>query len=116
MLLNGVKSDSASERTINHSHHAEPTDSPIWFDMYWLYCNHCKEVFDLWKYDDMKDTSHAGHDTRYLSDQETDDAALACAREGCLDEEFLSGVVTAKQEEVRDYVSGLTPTKTGGNS
>jgi len=52
----------------------------------WRYCERCKQVFDLWKYDSLEDAGHEGHKLRMLTDEEYAEALKECEEHGCFEE------------------------------
>ena len=50
----------------------------------YLYCNDCKQIIDLWKYDKKKDCFCLNHDSRFLKDKkELKEAIDSCFENGC---------------------------------
>jgi hypothetical protein len=49
------------------------------------YCQDCEEYFDLWKYGDIEDTGHDGHNWRYVTKAELKQCVQDCEEEGCFE-------------------------------
>lgn len=52
-----------------------------------LYCGDCECFMDLWKYDTVEDTGHAGCRWRSVTPQELAECIADCRQAGCFEEE-----------------------------
>ena len=55
----------------------------------YIYCEDCKEFVDLWKYEEIENTSHEGCNWRFVTTEELKGCVEDCKEEGCFDEVVL---------------------------
>ncbi len=55
----------------------------------YVFCEDCKMVVDLWKYDSIDDAGHAECNWRHLTEEELPEAVADCEEAGCFDENRL---------------------------
>ena len=69
---------------------------------YYLYCNDCEIYFDRWKYCSLEDAGHKTCDVRTLGSGEFLGVMYEEKRLGCLEEEFVSGVIQQRQQSLKE--------------
>ena len=52
----------------------------------YIYCEQCKELVDLWKYDSIENTGHESCNWRYVTQEELEVCIHDCIENGCFEE------------------------------